>query len=188
MTLWRGTLTLLAAGLLVACGDTTQQQGSAPPENPRQPPTRTQPPPPTRTQPPPEQPPPGQLDREAVARSLEAICSRFEQTGGDLVDRVARAVEGQDADAAAQEVAAAQAQLRRLVDEAQDLPSSPEGRELRDAVQRSLQEDVEATRRLEQALSDGLEDPRAVAGAFGALSDLARSRDQLAELGLEQCA
>jgi len=189
MTFSRGTLTLLAAVLLVACGDTTEQRGSAPPERQRQPPARTQPPPEARTRPSPEQQQqPGQIDREAVARSLEAICSRFEQTSGDLVDRVARAVDGRDADAAAEQVPAVLAQLRQLVNEARELPSSPEGRELRDAVQRSLEEDVEATRRLEQALAGGLEDPRAVAAAFSALSDLARSRDQLAELGLERCA
>ena len=187
MTFLRGILTLLTAGLLLDCGDTTEKQGSAPPEQ-RQPPAQTQPPPPTQRQPSPEQQQPGQPDREAVARSLEAICARFEQTGGDLVDRVARAGEGRDADAAAQQVPAVLAQLQELVTEVEELPSSPEGQELRDAVQRSLEEDVEATRRLEQALRDGLEDPRAVAGAFSALSDLTRSRDQLAQLGLAQCA
>ncbi|HEV2770294.1 MAG TPA: hypothetical protein VGV40_08950 [Solirubrobacteraceae bacterium] len=188
MTFLRAILTLLTAGLLVACGDTTEQQGSAPPEQ-RQPPAQTQPPPPTQRQPSPEQPEqPGQPDRDAVARSLEGICARFEQTGGDLVDRVARAVESRDADAAAEQVPAVLAQLQQLVTEVEELPSSPEGQELRDAVQRSLEEDVEATRRLEQSLRDGLEDPRAVAGAFSALSDLTRSRDQLAQLGLAQCA
>lgn len=188
MTLERGILTLVTAGLLVGCGDTTPQQGSPPPERQRQPPAQTQPPPPAQPQPSPQQQPPGQLDREAVARSLEAICSRFEQTGGDLVDRVARVVEGEDADAAAEQVPAVLAQLQQIVSEVENLPTSPEGAELRDAVRRSLEEDVEATRRLEQALGDGLEDPRAVAAAFSALSDLARSRDQLAELGLERCA